>query len=963
MSLTESGGGGSSLLTMTQAPQGLPTIMEETLLPSALRTVPDRTQTKTRADFRPKTAIPQDLTAEEYAAQCIQAAIASRLSPYALHQKEYEVLRRHINHLQVTTYLHIRNGILRLWHRNPLVSVTREEAAGCAKDYRFFDVADVAYDWLVRNGYINFGCIEVPSTINSPQLLPVQRRKTIVVIGAGMAGLGCARQLEGLITQYGEKFSPKELPPRVVILEGRGRIGGRVYSHPLKNQSGSILPADKRATADLGAQVITGFDNGNPLGVLIRGQLALGYHSLKDNSVLHDSSGSPVDKYRDGLVERLFNDILDRVSIFKRKADLPKVIEGDKELIDHGKDPAGEGGKLIAEIEDNEVELPTLENTAPGIAISGQAPFTAGIDKLTGKPATATGSSASIPAAEQIIKLGWKLIPSASGMETITLAAKGDDPDYPTLGKTMDHVLEEYRKILNLTPQDLRLINWHYANLEYANATNVNNLSLGYWDQDDGQEFAGAHAMLKGGYTQVPRGLYLAPTPLDVKSRHVVKKVSYQRTPSDAQGACQVVVVTLPLGVLKAGSVEFDPPLPEWKTGAIERLGFGLLNKVVLVYDQPFWDVDNDMVGLLRDPSGDENLHQSYAANRGRFYMFWNVYKTSGKPVLVALMAGDAAHQTEVETDEHIISEATIALQAMYPNTTVPAPTETIITRWKSDPFSRGSYSYVGASATGEDYDLIAKPISNTLFFAGEATCKSHPATVHGAYISGLRAASELITTLLGDISVPTPLIPAKPKLDSAASAAYRTSSGSKRKAEDSAIERAAELKSSRLSEWESRLQSALVDALGERPVKPGRSGANPFLLYQKDHWFICKAKCDEARRTATGNSEAKATRNEVRAALGQMWREAPADEKKPYLDQTERNKEANAQGASEFKAKLKEWDGKAQRFREEWKKANPSVPSEEEVQAVREAQIERAEMKRSRKLNGYMEDSDEEEY
>jgi hypothetical protein len=77
------------------------------------------------------------------------------------------------------------------------------------------------------------------------------------------------------------------------------------------------------------------------------------------------------------------------------------------------------------------------------------------------------------------------------------------------------------------------------------------------------------------------------------------------------------VVVTLPLGVLKAGAVEFDPPLPDWKMGAIKRLGYGLLNKVVLVYDEAFWDVENDMVGLLRDPMGDPRVQESYEASRG----------------------------------------------------------------------------------------------------------------------------------------------------------------------------------------------------------------------------------------------------------------------------------------------------------------------------------------------------------
>lgn len=573
--------------------------------------------------------------AEEYASQCIQAAVASRLPPFALHRGEYELLREYINYVQATIYLHIRNGILRLWQRNPLVSVTREEAAGCAKDYRFFDVAEVAYNWLVLNGYINFGCIEVPNAVSSPTL-SARRRKTIVIIGAGIAGLGCARQLEGLFAQLGEKLPEGEAPPSVVVLEARGRLGGRVYSHPLKYQAGSTLPEGKRATADLGAQVITGFERGNPLGVLIRGQLALQCHNLKDNSVLYDSDGKPVEKERDQLVEALFNDILDRVSIFKHKPTLAKTVDGDRGLIETGKDPTGEGGEMIAELEKNETELPKIEKE--GLAADsingttrqpiqpGDESFSAGVDKLTGRASTATGSSARIPAAEQVQRLGWQLKPGLTGQETIALEPQG------TLGKTMDYVLRQYQNLVDLTPEDLRMMNWHYANLEYANAANVDSMSLSYWDQDDGNGFGGAHAMLLGGYTQVPRGLWLAPTKLDVRTRHVVKKINY-----NADGATErmtkiecedgrviladKVVVTLPLGVLKAGAVEFDPPLPEWKSAAIERLGYGLLNKAVLVYDEPFWDIDNDMIGLLREPMGDERMQESYDANRGLSYL------------------------------------------------------------------------------------------------------------------------------------------------------------------------------------------------------------------------------------------------------------------------------------------------------------------------------------------------------
>lgn len=164
-----------------------------------------------------------------------------------------------------------------------------------------------------------------------------------------------------------------------------------------------------------------------------------------------------------------------------------------------------------------------------------------------------------------------------------------------TLGAMMDNMVEEYQKQASLSPLDMRLINWHYANLEYANAVNVSQLSLGGWDQDGGNEFEGWHSQILGGYSQVPRGLRDLPFPLDIKLGKAVSKITYGRHESadhshPATVECETgeyfnadtVVVTVPLGVLKDDTIEFQPPLPAWKTGAAQRLGFGLLNKVRL---------------------------------------------------------------------------------------------------------------------------------------------------------------------------------------------------------------------------------------------------------------------------------------------------------------------------------------------------------------------------------------------
>jgi monoamine oxidase len=62
-------------------------------------------------------------------------------------------------------------------------------------------------------------------------------------------------------------------------------------------------------------------------------------------------------------------------------------------------------------------------------------------------------------------------------------------------------------------------------------------------------------------------------------------------------------------------------------------------------------------------------------------------------------------------------------------------PTRAVITRWGSDPYALGSFSYVGVGSSGSDYDVLAKPVDNRLFFAGEHTHRHHPSTVTGGYM------------------------------------------------------------------------------------------------------------------------------------------------------------------------------------------------------------------------------------
>ncbi|KAJ5814855.1 Winged helix-turn-helix transcription repressor DNA-binding [Penicillium riverlandense] len=877
-----------------------------------------------KVDFskcRPRSSIPSRLSPAVYGQQCVAAGYASRLDPYALHRKEQDALQDHLCHLQVTLYLNIRNGILRLWTRNPMVSVTREEALGCAKDYRWMNLASFAYDWLVRNGYINFGCVEAPI----PQVPPKRGRRkegpVIVVVGAGVAGLGCARQLESLFRHYRDA----DTAPRVVLLEGRRRIGGRIYSHPLHSLQSADLPSGLVPKAEMGAQIIVGFDQGNPLDQIVRGQLALSYHFLRDISTIYDIDGSPVDEVRDSMDEKLYNDVLDRAGFYRHNAVIVPTAEGDRDMIDTGRESTVNDGLTVRQYEDARA-AGTIDLLVPKKRVRrGVGHKTADI-----KPSGDTdlvGPSKEHPAALACQSMGWKLNPGYTVNNTLELETLAKESPVQTLGAIMDEGVKQYQRMLPLTPRDMRLLNWHFANLEYANATNVDRLSLTGWDQDIGNEFEGEHSQVVGGYSQLPYGLYSLPTQLDVRTGKIVSNISYNAVGSGNRKAmvqCEDgekfmadhVVFTGSLGILKQQSITFNPPLPDWKSGAIDRLGFGVMNKVILVFDQPFWDTDRDMFGLLREPENPNSMVQEeYAANRGRFYLFWNCVPTTGLPVLIALMAGDAAHQAERTSDAEIIGEVTSQLRNVFKHATVPDPLETIITRWGSDRFTRGSYSYVAAAALPEDYDLMARQIGN-LHFAGEATCGTHPATVHGAYLSGLRAASERIDNTQRHHHAGVP----KEK-------GFKHHPLHNANNHNNPPARQHNPKSTEKSKEEAYTQAFWTEIyaeLGPAPPRPPKAGLNPFLLYQKDYWTTCREQCDEARRTATKNTNARAARDEIRHALGQMWRNAPADIKAPYLAQTEANRRANTEAWEKWKVEVTEWERLTYVVKDRWCAANP---------------------------------------
>lgn len=92
----------------------------------------------------------------------------------------------------------------------------------------------------------------------------------------------------------------------------------------------------------------------------------------------------------------------------------------------------------------------------------------------------------------------------------------------------------------------------------------------------------------------------------------------------------------------------------------------------------------------------------------GELFLFWNIYQL---PVLLALVAGQSAHIMENVSDDVIVGRCIAVLKSIFGDKAVPQPKETVVTRWRADPWARGSYSYVKIGSSGTDYDLLASPV------------------------------------------------------------------------------------------------------------------------------------------------------------------------------------------------------------------------------------------------------------
>ena len=243
----------------------------------------------------------------------------------------------------------------------------------------------------------------------------------------------------------------------------------------------------------------------------------------------------------------------------------------------------------------------------------------------------------------------------------------------------------------------------------------------------------GDEVIFPRGYDELPQRVAAG---LDVRLAHVVTRVA--RTDAGAvvstehgEFSARSVLVTVPLGVLKAGSIDFTPPLPDRIAGPIGRLGMGVFNKVFIQFPERFWNEDSYAVRAL----GEAGEH---------WHSWYDVSAVSGLPTLLTFAAGPFGRRMQELSDDEVVADVVAALRRLYPGA-VGEPTAHWVTRWGHDAFSNGSYSHLAVGSSHHDHDELAGPVDGVLHFAGEATWGDEPATVGAALYSGHRAAERLL--------------------------------------------------------------------------------------------------------------------------------------------------------------------------------------------------------------------------
>lgn len=569
-------------------------------------------------------------------------------------------------------------------------------------------------------------------------IIPMEPRSSfrIGIAGAGIAGLSCALELLKL-----SQSAENKVEIDVVLFEARSRVGGR-----LKTDRETFQTSDgKSFPVDLGASWIHGISE-NPLTSICQ-DAGIDLVASSEEVKMLGADMREADRRIDKRMGQLFDDMLDEAALeCWSKNEYAANATGDQKAVRWYASALQKAGS------EEDPEVTDVPNHRSSTDVS--------IDHAIGE------------------------------------------------------IMKKKQRLGMLSDEECNLLNWYTKNTEYALGSNLRDLSMRYWDSDEKHAFDGDHVLLKQGYATVTDYILKRCNEygkrFQLMTNSPIEKIEYARNttshpyPSSVatkvavslSDTCRVttrdngtsnfdfVVCALPLGVLKhsisacvkeeaapkSKPIIFDPQLPVSKRDAIENVGFGLLNKVYLQFPTAFWRRPGSTQGTPFLANG-QSIFGNASGFNPHHYMFLDVGQSlfpsdnavdEPPAVLLTLISGSESVESERMLDQDLVSDVLATLRHLFCASIVPEPVATKRTKWGSDEFSRGSYTFLPPGASDEDYRLLQCAINGNgeslvssrrevmrLFWAGEHTTSLHPSMAHGAYLSGIRAAQEAFSNII----------------------------------------------------------------------------------------------------------------------------------------------------------------------------------------------------------------------
>ncbi|MFN3488586.1 MAG: flavin monoamine oxidase family protein [Emticicia sp.] len=371
-------------------------------------------------------------------------------------------------------------------------------------------------------------------------------------------------------------------------------------------------------------------------------------------------------------------------------------------------------------------------NRSLGIAFDEGASWIHGIDK---NPITTLAEQAGMKTAFTDDE-SQKSYDIGGILKNSTIYDKAEDEFYAILNSMMKsgNATQSFETVFNnLYPTKAKDRLWKFLLSTYVTFDTGDVDKLSSLLYNEGEEFEGIEKIATNGYDTIAQ--FLAKD-LNIQLNQRVSKVDYSNskikiTHNGTLTEADYVIVTVPLGVLKANIIQFSPSLPSIKQNAIQKIGMNCVNKFLLTWNTAFWD---DVQYISYTPEV-----------KDKFNYFVNLKKND--PSANALMTfayADYARQTETMTDTQVIAEIMSHLRDIYGNK-IPNPTNMLRTKWQSNENSFGAYSYTAIGTEMKHFDDLAEEINDKVFFAGEHTEIDYFSTAHGAYLSGIREADKII--------------------------------------------------------------------------------------------------------------------------------------------------------------------------------------------------------------------------